>query len=67
MSTGSVQVLPDQTGTVIAAPVQVTGEMAGSLVAHLPGTTDQHGEERDQLAAFAQQVSLALTDARTVM
>jgi diguanylate cyclase (GGDEF)-like protein len=40
--------------------------MAGSLVAHLPGAVDTHAEERDQLAAFAQQVSLALTDARTV-
>ncbi|MEU4239044.1 EAL domain-containing protein [Actinoplanes sp. NPDC026619] len=66
MASGSVLVRPDSTGTVIATPVRVTGEMAGCLVAHLPGGTDQHSEEADQLAAFAQQVSLALTDARTV-
>jgi diguanylate cyclase (GGDEF)-like protein len=66
MAGGSVLIRPDQAGTVIAAPVRVTGEMAGSLVAHLPGTADQYAEQRDQLAAFAQQVSLALTDARTV-
>jgi diguanylate cyclase (GGDEF)-like protein len=66
MAGGTVVVRPDETGTVIAAPVRVTGEMAGSLVAHLPGATTQHGEHRDRLAAFAQQVSLALTDARTV-
>ena len=53
-------------GTVIAAPVRVTGEMAGSLVAQLPGPADRYAEQREQLAAFAQQVSLALTDARTV-
>jgi diguanylate cyclase (GGDEF)-like protein len=35
-------------------------------VAHLPGPAELYGEQRDQLAAFAQQVSLALTDARTV-
>ncbi|WP_433298926.1 putative bifunctional diguanylate cyclase/phosphodiesterase [Actinoplanes sp. CA-030573] len=66
MSGGTVLVRPDATGTVIAAPVRVTGEMAGSLIAHLPGSTEQYAEQRDQLAAFAQQVSLALTDARTV-
>ncbi|WP_067509228.1 bifunctional diguanylate cyclase/phosphodiesterase [Actinoplanes sp. TFC3] len=49
-------------GMVIAIPVRVTGELAGSLVAQLPDAADQ----REQLAAFAQQVSLALTDARTV-
>jgi diguanylate cyclase (GGDEF)-like protein len=66
MSGGTVLIRPDRHGTVIAAPVRVTGEMAGCLVAHLPGSADQYSEERDQLAAFAQQVSLALTDARTV-
>jgi diguanylate cyclase (GGDEF)-like protein len=71
MATALVQIRPlerayPQKGTVIAAPVRVTGEMAGSLVAQLPGAADQYSEERDQLAAFAQQVSLALTDARTV-
>jgi diguanylate cyclase (GGDEF)-like protein len=66
MRLAAVLIRPDATGTTIAAPVRVTGEMAGSLVAHLPGTVERHAEERDQLAAFAQQVSLALTDARTV-
>jgi len=66
MAAAAVLIRPDVTGTAIAAPVRVTGEMAGSLVAHLPGTVDTHAEERDQLAAFAQQVSLALTDSRTV-
>ncbi|GAA2528127.1 putative bifunctional diguanylate cyclase/phosphodiesterase [Winogradskya humida] len=53
-------------GTIVATPVRVTGEMAGALVAQLPGSVDQYSEQREQLAAFAQQVSLALTDARTV-
>jgi diguanylate cyclase (GGDEF)-like protein len=53
-------------GAVIAAPVQVTGEMAGSLVARLPAVDEEQAERLDQLTAFAQQVSLALTDARTV-
>jgi diguanylate cyclase (GGDEF)-like protein len=66
MGSGTVLIIPGVNDTVIAAPVRVTGEMAGCLVAHLPGAIDQHAEEREQLAAFAQQVSLALTDARTV-
>ena len=71
MSTGNVLMRPTDPedpdrGTVIAAPFRVTGEMAGSLVAQLPGSADRYAEQRDQLAAFAQQVSLALTDARTV-
>nr|BFE67250.1 hypothetical protein GCM10020092_005510 [Actinoplanes digitatis] len=53
-------------GTILAAPVRVTGEMSGSLVAQLPSTPEASRELRDLLAAFAQQVSLALTDARTV-
>jgi diguanylate cyclase (GGDEF)-like protein len=71
MATAAVQIRPldadhPDKGTIIAAPVRVTGEMAGSLVAQLPGAAEQYGEQHDQLAAFAQQVSLALTDARTV-
>ncbi|HEY0000964.1 MAG TPA: EAL domain-containing protein [Actinoplanes sp.] len=66
MAGGTVLVRAAGTGTVIAAPVRVTGEMAGSLVAHLSGEPGRYGEQRDQLTAFAQQVSLALTDARTV-
>ncbi len=64
MAGGAVVVRPETHGTVLAAPVRVTGEMAGSLIARLSG--DHIVEQRDQLAAFAQQVSLALTDARTV-
>jgi diguanylate cyclase (GGDEF)-like protein len=64
MTGGTVVVRPDSGGTVMAAPVRVTGAMAGSLIAHVTG--DHVAEHRDQLAAFAQQVSLALTDARTV-
>ena len=66
MATDSVLIRASGTGTVIAAPVRVTGEMAGSLVAELPGAAEQYAEQRDQLAAFAQQVSLALIDARAV-
>jgi diguanylate cyclase (GGDEF)-like protein len=50
---------------VIAAPVHVSGRIAGSLVARSPGG-GHGGEQRELLAAFAQQVSMALTDARTV-
>ncbi|SNY04160.1 putative bifunctional diguanylate cyclase/phosphodiesterase [Paractinoplanes atraurantiacus] len=66
MAGGSALVRADARGQMIAAPVRVTGEMAGCLVALLCGVTDENTERRDQLAAFAQQVSLALTDARTV-
>jgi diguanylate cyclase (GGDEF)-like protein len=51
--------------SVVAAPVVVSGVVAGSLAAE---TTDGHGhavEHRELLTAFAQQVGLALTDART--
>jgi diguanylate cyclase (GGDEF)-like protein len=50
---------------VIAAPVHVSGQNAGSLVARSPGG-GHGGEQRELLAAFAQQVSMALTDTRTV-
>ena len=66
MATGAVVVREAEPGTVIAAPVRVTGEMAGSLVAHLPGTPAEYAEQSDQLGAFAQQVSLALIDARAL-
>jgi diguanylate cyclase (GGDEF)-like protein len=71
MDTAAVRIRPldedyPDKGTIISAPVRVTGEMAGSLVAQLAGAAEQYGEQRDQLAAFAQQVSLALTDAQTV-
>ncbi|MGX6603910.1 GAF domain-containing protein [Micromonosporaceae bacterium Da 78-11] len=61
MTKGTALVRSTDDGMLIAVPVRVTGEMAGSLVARLPGDA-KYIEERDQLAAFAQQVSLALTD-----
>ncbi|MEV6492272.1 EAL domain-containing protein [Actinoplanes sp. NPDC051633] len=66
MASGSELIRPFGKGAAVAAPVQVTGEMAGSLVALLPDAPEQHAERLDRLSAFAQQVSLALTDARTV-
>ncbi|MDQ1288524.1 MAG: hypothetical protein QG622_2089 [Actinomycetota bacterium] len=55
----------DGTGrTLVAAPVLVEREVAGSLVADLPGAPGPARAHEDLLAAFAQQVSLALTDAR---
>ncbi|GAA2391827.1 bifunctional diguanylate cyclase/phosphodiesterase [Dactylosporangium salmoneum] len=63
MAAGDLRVQEVPGGVVIAAPVQVTGGTAGSLVACLDGPA---GHRPDQLAAFAQQVGLALTDARTV-
>ncbi|WP_432979822.1 putative bifunctional diguanylate cyclase/phosphodiesterase [Dactylosporangium sp. CA-233914] len=64
LRTGALHVDEDTDGrTIVAAPVQVTGETAGTLVAHFDGSTGYHA---DQLEAFAQQVGLALTDARTV-
>jgi diguanylate cyclase (GGDEF)-like protein len=58
-------------GTIAAAPVHVSGAIGGSLVADLGtagGLDDDAGLQKGQdlLAAFAQQVSLAVTDARTV-
>ncbi len=49
---------------LIAAPVSVGGQITGSLVAVLEGRAG--GEPEDLLVAFAQQASLALTDAHTV-
>ncbi|MFI5914600.1 putative bifunctional diguanylate cyclase/phosphodiesterase [Dactylosporangium sp. NPDC051541] len=63
MRTGELHIDEDAEGrTVIAVPVDVTGETAGALVARVAGA----GYHADQLEAFAQQVGLALTDARTV-
>jgi diguanylate cyclase (GGDEF)-like protein len=55
---------PEGGRTLIAAPVLVEGEVAGSLVADLPDWTGHDEQRENLLAAFAQQVSLALTDAR---
>src|SRR3954454_11629484 len=51
-----------------AAPVSVGREIAGSLVAVLDdgAGADRLAEQQGLLVAFAQQASLALTDARTV-
>ncbi|MFI5896177.1 putative bifunctional diguanylate cyclase/phosphodiesterase [Actinoplanes sp. NPDC051513] len=49
---------------ITGAPVSVGGQIAGSLVAVLDGRVGD--EAVDLLVAFAQQASLALTDARTV-
>jgi diguanylate cyclase (GGDEF)-like protein len=48
-----------------AAPVHVGGSIAGSLVAMRPDSAD-HDSDRASLGAFAQQISMALTDAHTV-
>ena len=51
-------------GGLIAAPVHARGKIIGSLVA---GDDPEHrAEQREMLSAFAQQISLALTDANTV-
>jgi diguanylate cyclase (GGDEF)-like protein len=69
MSAAGAPVRPlreDHVGRLRAAPVHVSGAIAGSLVAEL---SEQAGSEKDLtelLSAFAQQISIALTDARTV-
>jgi diguanylate cyclase (GGDEF)-like protein len=49
-----------------AVPVHVSGLATGSLVAVQPAASDADEHQASLLAAFAQQISLALTDARTV-
>ncbi len=51
---------------MLAAPVFVSGESAGCLIAKTLEQGSVRRDQRDLLTAFAQQVSLALTDARTV-
>ena len=63
--------LPDADGHVdrsalLAVPVHVSGETIGSLVAWATGDDDTVEERRTTLAAFAEQVSLALNDATTL-
>ena len=53
-------------GILLATPVHVSGDIGGSLVAYNTGGLGHLAEHRELLAAFAQQVSLALTDAQTV-
>ncbi|MBT8225167.1 MAG: EAL domain-containing protein [Dactylosporangium sp.] len=55
----------DRYRSIVAAPVVIRGVAAGSLAAE---TGNSHGyavEQRELLTAFAQQVSLALTEAKT--
>ena len=52
---------------LIAAPVSIGPRIAGSLVVvHDSAEGDRPAEHQDLLVAFAQQASLALTDAHTV-
>ena len=60
----------DASGRVLAVPVHVSGDAAGGLVVEVAAGSAFGGrsaaDRQELLAAFAQQVSLALTDARTV-
>jgi diguanylate cyclase (GGDEF)-like protein len=49
-----------------AAPVHVNGAVAGSLISVLTDRAPSEEDPTDLLSAFAQQISMALTDARTV-
>ena len=51
---------------LLAVPVHVERTIAGSLVAVHGRTADAEEDQASLLVAFAQQISLALTDARTV-
>jgi diguanylate cyclase (GGDEF)-like protein len=51
---------------LIADPVVVDGKVAGCLVSRVVRSYGSVADYRDLLSAFAQQVSLALTDARTL-
>jgi diguanylate cyclase (GGDEF)-like protein len=53
-------------GRLHATPVHVSGSITGSLVAVREDPHDADGERAHLLSAFAQQISMALTDARTV-
>jgi diguanylate cyclase (GGDEF)-like protein len=57
---------PQAHGCVIAEPVEVDGQTAGCLVARIDAQGQQLTDHPELLEAFAQQVSLALTDARTL-
>ena len=51
---------------LIAAPVHASGEIIGSLVAGVGDERERRAERQELLSAFAEQVSLALTDASTL-
>jgi diguanylate cyclase (GGDEF)-like protein len=53
--------------SVLAAPVSVRGAVAGVLAMDTFGAPGQVIEQRELLTAFAQQVSLALADARAAV
>jgi diguanylate cyclase (GGDEF)-like protein len=56
----------DRGQRLLAAPVHVSGTIGGSLVAILTEPPGADDERVDLIAAFAQQISMALTDAHTV-
>ncbi|MFI7545473.1 putative bifunctional diguanylate cyclase/phosphodiesterase [Actinoplanes sp. NPDC049599] len=57
---------PVDQDAVLAAPVHVGGDVAGSLVLGPVAATVRAQERRDVLAAFAEQASLALTGAHSI-
>jgi diguanylate cyclase (GGDEF)-like protein len=52
--------------TALAAPVHIEGNTAGSLITVARSDAHDFDDWRETLAAFAEQASVALTDARTV-
>ena len=52
--------------TLLAAPVHIEGNTTGALVTVAGTGAHDFGERSELLAAFAEQASLALTDAQTV-
>ena len=68
VSADAVMETPTRRTRLTAAPVSIGREIAGSLVAVLDDDAgvERLAEQQDLLMAFAQQASLALTDARTV-
>ena len=65
MTGGTVPSVPTQ-GQVLVEPVVVDGEIAGCLTARVGREQVPGRSDGELLEAFAQQVSLALTDARTL-
>ncbi|GAA3338719.1 hypothetical protein GCM10020358_19800 [Amorphoplanes nipponensis] len=57
---------PVEHAAVLATPVHVGGDVAGSLVLGPVADTVRAGERRDVLLAFAEQASLALTGAHSI-
>jgi diguanylate cyclase (GGDEF)-like protein len=63
---GSSERFPLQAHPLLAAQVVVSGETAGCLIARPASQAPGQRDQAELLNAFAQQVSLALNDARTV-